>query len=283
MNKLRQQIQERPHHQQQQQHGQTIKTDIALPDPRDQFRFYSQEDKDKLGVKNGRIGSELNKINADIYNFIKGELMSGHLVCRNTIAAYVAKSDKLSFSDEWFASFCELYNLVEIGHNGQFHLQIARLSGYEIIEKDNFHRKKFCQWQRETQEGELTRCTAQVNRPCSNAHCKKVACAERHSVTLCLKCAHVMDKIASMTHYTNSLNETQSQPSSRRCHGALVESCKKVTRRTCANADCRASICKLHSRLVCLACVTLPERDYYSSIESSSSPPPTKYLLLTTK
>ena len=100
-------MQQRP----QQQQG---KTDIALPDPRDQFRFYSQEDKDKLGVKNGRIGSELNKINADIYHFIKSELMAGHLVCRNTVASYVAKSDKLSFSDEWFASFCELYNLVMV-------------------------------------------------------------------------------------------------------------------------------------------------------------------------
>ena len=155
-------------------------------------------------------------------------------------------------------------------------MQIARLSGYEIVDKDNFHRKKFCQWQRETQEGELARCTAQVNRPCSNAHCKKVACAERHSVTVCLKCAHVMDRIASMTHYTSITNEQSPNPS-RRCQGALEESCKKVTRRTCANADCRASICKSHSRLVCLACVTLPERDYYST------PPPAKYVILSTK
>merc|ERR1712021_295975 len=165
---------------------------------------------------------------------------------------------------------------VEIGQDGQFHLQIARLSGYEIVEKDNFHRKKFCQWQRETPEGELSRCTAQVNRPCSNSHCKKVACAERHSVTVCLKCARVMDRIASMTHYEN---ENTTQHPSRRCQGALEESCKKVTRRTCANVDCRASICKLHSRLVCLACVTLPERDYHVD---STSPPPAKYVLLST-
>ena len=110
VNKLREQAQQRP----QEQRQPRRKTDITLPDPSDQFRFYSQEDKDKLGVKNGRIGSELNKINADIYHFIKGELIAGHLVCRNTVAAYVAKSDKLSFSDEWFASFCELYNLVMV-------------------------------------------------------------------------------------------------------------------------------------------------------------------------
>ena len=136
----------------------------------------------------------------------------------------------MSFSDEWFTSFCELYNLVsgslsnfshffhslfpfastlhtcellfsgserekreilkkvEISSNGAFQIEISRLSGYDVIEKPLFHRKKFCQWQIE-ENGELTRCSAQVNRPCSNAHCSKVACAERHSVTICLRCS----------------------------------------------------------------------------------------------